>query len=209
MPPFAVLALSTVALLVGGWAVRSWRAPSDDAAVATERIGSHTLPLELVEPPAVAAVRETDDGVVPVVTALLDVEGDPARRLVWSTVDSVLDAVHPVFANRRVARYEFQVAYAASGRRRVRYRRVAVPPSVAERHRNDRDWRRLRSAVVNADEATFWTTLDVGGGRSVADRHGEPVVAAAAQCEVGVFADCTVDPLVDAAAVEAESSGAV
>ncbi|RBI62260.1 hypothetical protein DMJ13_10295 [halophilic archaeon] len=209
MPSFVVLALSTAVLLVGGWAVRSWRIPGDDATVATERIGSHTLPLELAEPPAVAVVRGTDDGLVPVMTVLLDVEGDPARRLVWSTVDSVLDAIHPVFADRRVARYQFQFAYAESGRRRVRYRRVGVPPFLAERHLDDRDWRRLRSAVENADDATFWTTLDVGGGRSVADRHDVPVVAAAAECEVGVFADCSVDPLGDATLAEAETSGAV
>ncbi|WP_433632427.1 hypothetical protein [Halomicrococcus sp. NG-SE-24] len=209
MPSLVVLALSTAVLLVGGWAVRSWRVPGDDATVATERIGGHTLPLELAEPPVVAVVRETDDGHVPVVTVLLDVEGDPPRRLVWSTIDSVLDAIHPVFADRRVARYEFQVAYAAPGRRRIRYRRVSVPPSLAERHLDDRDWRRLRSAVSNADDATFWTALDVGGGRSAADRHDAPVVAAAAECEVGVFADCSADPLGDATVAEAETSGAL
>ncbi len=189
MVPPVVIAFAALLLVGGGWAVQSWRAPDDAAALATGKIRAHPLPLELAEPPAVATVEDGDDGVAPIVTVLLDDAGDPAQHLVWSTVDSVLDAVHPVFASRPVERYEFQLAYATDDTDRIRYRRVAVPGDLAERHLDDRDWRSLRDAVENRDDAVFWNALEAGTGPSVADRQDAPIVAAVASCDTGPLAD--------------------
>ena len=188
-----VFTLAALLLVGGGWAARSWR-DSDDAALATSRIRDHTLPLELAEPPAVANVADDEDGIAPVVTVLLDDVGDPAQHLVWSTVDSVLDAVHPVFSSRPVDRYEFHVAYATDDHCSIQYRRVVVPSDIAARHLDDRDWRRLRDAVGSHDDAVFWDPFDAGSGRSAADRHDAPIVAAVATCDAGSFADCPATP---------------
>lgn len=121
------------------------------------------LPEALADVPEVHEVNKVnthDDGgdvLVPVVPVLFEDPGEPDRDVVWDTVESVLQPIHPVFGDHdaaHVRHYDVQFAYADADEEEVIYRRVTVHPPLVEQLLTDPgyDLVDLREDVADGDD---------------------------------------------------------
>ncbi|GAB3019341.1 hypothetical protein [Natronobiforma cellulositropha] len=116
-------------------------------------VGTH-----LERAPEIRAVERRPDGtVVPVVRVTLGVADEPGTDLVFEYVADVLAALHPVFADERLERYDLEFTFGPDGLLVSRSsRRVCVPAEVAEAAVGDSNARALERAVEAHPEGVGW-----------------------------------------------------
>lgn len=105
----------------------------------------------------VAAVENADeDRVVPVVRVPLGTTDAPTLDLAFEYVATVVAALHPVFADESVARYDVEFAFGPGGLIvSSECARVSIPPALADRLVDDPTYRArdLRRDATDADRA--------------------------------------------------------
>ncbi|MFP8956021.1 hypothetical protein ACLI4Y_04780 [Natrialbaceae archaeon A-CW3] len=160
---FVLAAVATITLVIVRR--RLDRSYSDRVRRLEERLEeSHTVErTHLERPPQIrtlAVVDRTQDGdpvYVPIVRVDLGSTEAPSMELVFEFVASVLEAIHPVFAEEdvRVRHYDIQFTFGPSGLFVSRLcQRVSVPPGVAKRVCRDDGYRAfdLRRDVERGDD---------------------------------------------------------
>jgi hypothetical protein len=145
--------------------------------------------------------RDGDDILVPVVPVVFEDAGEPAMDTVWKITGTILETIHPIFADLHVRHYDIQFAYADEDEEEVIYRRITVQPTYVEGYLTDAGYSRSDLAATiregdNGDDGippVYWQQFDaesMAASGSYAGGGGAAVVTACSAASAGAAASC-------------------